>query len=261
MTTETQVPTGEETQNQSPAEDTTPSQIATATTPEIVTPDPEETTVESHEPETGDERDKTIRRLQRRIDKKHAGEAVALERARIAEERLALVESKAPEQASSTPEPAPGPADIEAAAERLSTIKEINKQANAVAAEGKKRYPDFKDALSAVLEEVGSLFDTTGFPTPIGSAILESDDAAALLHYLGKNQDVAAELIGLSPTMLGRRIDRIETAMKAKPKTSSAPKPLEPVKPSAVSNDLSDDLSPEEWRRRREKELRARRSP
>jgi len=74
-------------------------------------------------------------------------------------------------------------------------------------------------------------------------AILESDDAAALLHHLGTNPDLAAELNGLSPAQLGRRIERFEAQMKAKPQpkpVSKAPEPARPISASRSSGNLAD---------------------
>lgn len=253
MTTENQVSAAEETQIQSAEE------LANEI-PEVAEPETEETQVESHEPETGDERDKTIRRLQRRIDKKHADAAVAAERARVAEERLAQLTS----QAESKPEPEDKPqkrqeVDPVVLAGQIARINEINAKSNTIAADGKKRFPDWKDALTTVGEELGALFYPNGHVTPIGEAlVIDAEDPAKLLHYLGTNPEIASELVGLSPTKLGRQIERIEASLKAKPKASSAPKPLTPVRAAAASNDLSDDLSPEEWRRRRDKAVRGR---
>lgn len=147
-------------------------------------------------------------------------------------------------------------------AQQIADQKEFDKQCNTVASQGKEKFPDFKDALNALIEEAGPLVDPkTGWKTVLGEQILDSEAPAALIHYLGKNPEIAAELEGLTPGRMARKLLAIETKMNEKPKTSSAPKPLEPVRPAAASNDLSDDLSAEEWARRRNKELRARRSP
>jgi hypothetical protein len=92
-------------------------------------------------------------------------------------------------------------------------------------------------------------------------AVLDSDKPAELLYFLGKNPDLASELVGLSPAQLGRRIARLETQMaeQAKPKTSAAPRPLDPVRGGSSDNELRSDLSTDEWMRRREKQLQERR--
>jgi hypothetical protein len=89
--------------------------------------------------------------------------------------------------------------------------------------------------------------------------VLESDKPEALLYHLGKNPDLAAELTDLSPTQLARKLDRIERDMASalKPKSSNAPKPLEPVKGVASDSELGPNLSDAEWMRRREAQIKA----
>jgi hypothetical protein len=87
----------------------------------------------------------------------------------------------------------------------------------------------------------------------VAEAILDSDDPAALLHHLGTNADLAADLVGLTPTQVARRIAKLEIELKQpkEPKQSTAPKPITPVRSAAdTGSGLSDSLSPEEWRRR-----------
>lgn len=85
----------------------------------------------------------------------------------------------------------------------------------------------FDQACNAVNEEVS--FYENGRPTPFLEAVMDSEDPAKLLHYLGNNTELAAELSELRPAQIGRRIARIEAQMAAKPQTSAAPKPLQPL--------------------------------
>ena len=141
--------------------------------------------------------------------------------------------------------------DPVALATHIADVREITAKSNKVVSEGEKRFSDFKQAVVQLAEEVGPLFDQHGRPTSVAEAVLDSDDPAGLLHYLGTHPDTAAELADLKPTQLGRRIERIETLMKAKPRISNAPAPLTPVKgTSANSNDLNDEISADEYLRR-----------
>lgn len=123
-------------------------------------------------------------------------------------------------------------------------MERVTEKANSIAQDGEKRFKDgFRSALETVAEEAGPLFNQRGLPTALGEAILESDDAAALLHHLGTNPDLAAELNGLSPAQLGRRIERFEAQMKAKPQpkpVSKAPEPARPISASRSSGNLAD---------------------
>lgn len=119
-----------------------------------------------------------------------------------------------------------------ALAREIATIERVNEKSNRIAEDGNKRYPNFTESLVKVVEEVGNLFNERGHPTAVGEALLESDDMPALVDFLGKNPDLAADLEGLSPTKLGRQIERIEAQMKTtRPKpVSRASEPISPIK-------------------------------
>ena len=146
-------------------------------------------------------------------------------------------------------------------AREIATIERTRDKSNDVANAGFKKYGEeaFKRSLQTVIDEAGPLISERGHLTPLGEAILDAENAAALIKYLGSDPALADELDGLSATQLGRRIERIEAQMQATPKTSSAPKPLTATRGAASSgNNLSDDLSIDEWVKRRNKEVRAR---
>jgi hypothetical protein len=218
----------------------------------------ETTEVTPQEPEQQeppkDDADKTVKRLERRINQKHAQAAAAEERARMIEAQLTEARQRLSqyETPQETQQQAPDPFKL---AEVIATVREVNAKANKVAAEGKSRFPDFIQALQEVAQEVGPLFDAQrgGLPTAVGEAILDSDDPAALLHHLGTNPDVAADLRGLSPIQVARRVARIEAELSKprEPKESKAPKPITPVKSGKTDTTaLSDELPLDEWAKR-----------
>jgi len=93
-----------------------------------------------------------------------------------------------------------------------------------------QKLPGFDDACNAVNEEIP--FYESGRPTAFLDAVMDSDAPAKLLHYLGQNPDLAAELANLKPAQMGRRIERIEAQMKAGPAAkpvSGAPTPAKPI--------------------------------
>jgi hypothetical protein len=83
-------------------------------------------------------------------------------------------------------------------------------------------------------EDVASVVRTTG-AWNIRDVILESDNGAAIVNYLGKNPKVLKEISNLPPSAQTRRLIRIETDLEAKPRKtiSSAPDPVNTVKGSA----------------------------
>lgn len=207
---------------------------ATEQTNELDVVTPEATAEVKEQTSEKDERDRAIKRMERRIDRKHAEAAVANERVRVLEERLASVEKAQPAPEKVEVDPRELERVIEERTAERTRIQTLNKQCDAVAEEGKKKFKDFDVALAAVRAEI-PLFDQKG-ATPALQVILEADQPAALLHYLGTNPDVVSELADLTPTQLARRLDRIEREMAAKPKTSAAPKPIEPVSGKATAS-------------------------
>lgn len=233
---ENNVSPGEETQNPTPELDATPEVV----NPETVTTEPDET--------PDDPRDKTVKSLQRRVDRitaaRYQAEARAQQAEREREEvRQRLAQYEQPEQQHSQ---APDPLSL---AKEIAKIERVTEKANGIAKDGAARFENFKAALQVVSREAGPLFDQVGRPTPLGEVCISADDPAALLHYLGSDPDLAAELADLTPIQQARRIARIEMDMSKpkEPPRSNAPKPLKPVK--AVSSDvaLSDQDSAEAW--------------
>lgn len=171
-------------------------------------------------------------KFERRLNRKHAEAAQATERARFLEEQLQRhVQPQQEEQQERQPEQI----DVRAAARELLEQERIATRSQEIKAALVKELgaDGFADALQTVIEEAGPLADERGRWTPLGEAIADSDNAAALLKYLKDNPDEASELHGLSATRLGKRIASIEAAIaKQDPKPSKAPKPLEPIKPS-----------------------------
>lgn len=207
----------------------------TQTAPEVVTPEVEAKQDQQADAESPkeDDAEKARRAMQRRIDKRTAD----LYRERAEKEHLAQRLAEIEARLSGQPEQKSEPVDPHALAREIATVEKVTEKANNVAAQGEKRFgEEFGRAIAAVTEEAGPLFDRKGLPTAIGEAVLDADDPAALLHHLGKNPDLAAELQNLSPAKLGRRILQIEGQMQAKP----APKPVSgapaPVKPIGASN-------------------------
>lgn len=232
-----------------PAEQVAP--VATET-PEVVAPDTELEQEESPEAKAEAERQKAIKNLQRRVDRKHAQAAAAEERARLAEQRAAELEARLTggnqDQEALTPEKVLPIA--QQLAEQIAEQNKVRERIGSVLSKG-KGLEGFDAACNTVNEEV-PFYDDKGRPTPFLREVLDCDSPHAVLHHLGNNPEIAAELAGLSQSQVARRLVKLEAELSkpAEPKQSTAPKPISPVKASADTGGLSDGLSPEEWRRR-----------
>lgn len=242
MNTETQVSPGEETQNPAP-------EVANET-PEVAAPEALET--EQKPSEDTDDGDKSLKRMQRRIDRRTADlYRERAERERLSQE-LESLRSQAQPQEQQFDEKS-----IEKRALEIARRAQVADKSNSVYTSGKKAFPDFDQALTTVIAEAGPLIDRAGLPTALGEAVLDAEKPEALIHYLGKNPEVAEELAGLSPTQLARRLVRIEDQMNAKPKVSAAPQPLKPVKPAASNDMPSDDDDVNTWMKKERARLAA----
>lgn len=236
------------------AETQNPAVEPVVTTPEVEASEVIE--VESQD-QTEDEADKALKRMQRRIDKRTADVYRERGRAEALAQRVAELEAKSgledrPQEQS----------DPRVLAKEIARVERFSDQANSIVNEGTKAYPDYMVALKELAREVGDFVKPNGAPSSFMEVVLEVvDKPSAVLYHLGKNPDLAEELADLSPLKLAKRLDRIERELtdKSTPKPSSAPKPLDPVKPKASDSGLSSDLSTDEWMRRREKEIREKR--
>lgn len=228
MNTETTVAPDVATQN--PASE--PVQSPEVTTPETQAEETQPQSVETEESRA----EKAAKALERRLGKRTAD----LYRTRAELERAERELSQLRQQPSQEPA-SQEQIDPHELAKELVRIERVNEKSNQIAKDGGKRFEKFLDVVAELQAEAGPMFDKTGKPTALGDALLDADDPAGVMHYLGTNPEVAAELAELTPAQLGRRIGRIETDMKAKPTISSAPKPLPPVKASASQSGPRDE--------------------
>jgi hypothetical protein len=142
--------------------------------------------------------------------------------------------------------------------------------------EAVQRRAKFDERVTQFKSTVEDYDDVVTPSTPVSEgmadALLDSDEAGALMYYLGKNPDVAAKLYHLSPAKAGREIQKIEDRLVAERKkaaekpVSKAPPPAPEIKGAAdgstkakPDDPASDtELSDAEWTRRRNAQLRRR---
>lgn len=245
--------------NQAPPVEAQNQTVPTAETPEVAAPETDENQQPEQKAPEEDPAAKSQRAMERRIQRltaaryqEQARAQQALEQAQQLQARLAQYEAP--------PEPqqdAPDPVRI---ASELRLIEKTTEKSNAVANDGKARFPDFMTAVQKLNAEVGAMTDNFGRPTPMLKAILGAKDPAALIHHLGTNPDEAADLASLgSHTERVWRLAEIAAAISQpkEPKQSTAPKAIPTVK-GATRDDggVSDSLSTEEWIKRRNKQAR-----
>lgn len=200
--------------------------------------------------------EKEARALKRRIDRltrnKYQSEAQMQQmQAELTQLRAQLGQGGDDPQAPA----APKPADLQRQAREMVEIERINARCDDVAAKGEAQFPDFKEKVLELGQEL-PLFTQQG-PTPIMQAILDADDPAALIYHLGSNPDAAAELADMTPRQQMRHLIKIEAeigkpsdppASTPAPAVSKAPPPVQPNR--SASGQFTKDpekMTDEEW--------------
>jgi hypothetical protein len=114
-------------------------------------------------------------------------------------------------------------------------------------AEAKKSYADFDDVIA-----VASRSDVVA--PHIAEMVIESDQAADVAYYLGKNPALARQISQMAPLEAARELGRIEARVtRPKPRTeTTAPDPIAPVRGKASAGKDPDKMTPQEWRTWRE---------
>ena len=94
----------------------------------------------------------------------------------------------------------------------------------------------------------------------MAEAIMRSTNGADVAYYLGKNPDQAARIASLDPFSAAVEIGRIAaTVVRPQPrKTSNAPPPIQPVGTRATPATDPDKMSPDEWMKWRNGQLKKR---
>lgn len=242
----------------------------------------EEAEPESKEKEPEEPKEKKGGGFQRRIDK-------LTREKRELEERLAKAEAAAKEKPAdepAKPEAKPKPrsedfdsfdeftealfdwkreqSEAEKASKEADSKKAAEEEAEAtqlVEAHSKREekarevYTDYDE----VMEEAGKI----SLPNHLGLAILQDEQSAVLAYHLAKNPDELDRLMKLGPVAAVREVGKLSAKLsqpepKPQSKKTSAPAPVQPLKPaggrerSIYDKDLGEDI--EEYRRLRSKQ-------
>lgn len=201
--------------------------------------------------------DKTVRKLQRRIDSRTRG--LGERDAEIAHLRRQLEdrESQRTETTQGDGGTKPlGEADIERRARELADDRVYRESISTRTTEmlkAGKEFEGFSDLASDVAQEI-PFIDRRGKPTPFIEDVLERSPkvAAELLTYLGRNPDVLGDLAEMTERQRVRKLALIEIEITKKPEPrSKAAKPITPVNGRADSSRDPSSLTDAEWRTQR----------
>jgi len=172
-----------------------------------------------------------------------------------------------PQQAYNAPPPNQAAIDryVEERAAQLAATQEFNRRCNETAEVGRRAYPDFDSRVSKLIGLVdGNDPSAVSTYNSFLNAAMETGEASKLIYALGGDLNEASRLLSLSPIRMAVEL----TKMAAKPvqEISAAPRPINPAASMGVNNRTSmsaddpssDQLSTEEWMRRREEQLATR---
>lgn len=139
----------------------------------------------------------------------------------------------------------------------------------------KERADQFTEEHEDFNEVVARVQVSKNIAEAVQVSLLEDDNGPALAYYLGEHPEVVSKLNDMTAAgavrYLGRLSERLfpEKAEEEVPEPPTpepkaavqAPAPIKPVKkPSPTATGLSDDLSPEEWLKRRRAQLAGRKT-
>jgi hypothetical protein len=142
--------------------------------------------------------------------------------------------------------------------------------------EAMSRRAKFDERIEAFAKTVDDYHDVVTDDTPVSEAmadvLMDTDEAGALMYYLGNNPDEARKLYHMTPAKAGRELQKLEDRLVAERKKAAekpvskgpAPTPRIEAGDTAVRVDPttpdSDQLSDAEWARLRKKQVERKRS-
>lgn len=152
------------------------------------------------------------------------------------------------------------PEDIQRELQTRVHVAEVAAETAATIKNYMKSDPKFAENLKEIAEEAGPMV-VNGLPSPLLEAILDCDKPHKVAAFLKANPESAAELDGLSPARLARKLVVIEAGLTASKETkvSSAAKPLQPVKAGGTTNALPPETDRYAWIEARNKQVGRRR--
>ena len=212
-------------------------------------------------PEEKSEEAKAIKRMQRRIDK------ITAKSHRTQAENDELVQRLAKYESSLQSKDEYSDDDIEAAvnakatalaremAKDMSEQTIVDRKIESVLKSGKS-LEKFDDACNAVNKEL-PFYTKTNKPTEFLSSVLEFKAPERLLHHIGSNEELLEELSELNKTQRVIRLAEIHRDLidKSKPKQSTAPKPLEPVRATGSADKALSELGLDDFMKRRREQI------
>jgi hypothetical protein len=156
---------------------------------------------------------------------------------------------------------------IEERAAALAATQEFNRRCNETAEAGRRAFPDFDTKVQKLVGLVdGNDPASVSVYNSFLNAAMETGEASKLIYSLGGDLNEASRILSLPPVRMAVELTR----MSSRPvqEISGAPRPINPAASMGVNNRTplsaddpnSDQLTTEEWMRRREEQISSRRT-
>ncbi len=133
-----------------------------------------------------------------------------------------------------------------------SAVADFNSKCNAVAEQGKEKFPDFNKRVDILNQSLG------GIPPEFLESVIEFPNAPEIIHSLGGDLDEADRILNLPIRRQAIELARLSDKLGKVKQTpiSRAPNPVNPVSTGRrVESGLDDSLSHSEWLRRRNEQV------
>lgn len=124
--------------------------------------------------------------------------------------------------------------------------QQFDRALTVVEKEGTTKFKDFVDVVSQG-PRLGPM---------VGDLVMRTEKPAEITYYLAKNPEQAIAIASMHPMMMAREIGKLEAQFSSKRVTSAPPPPKTVGSSDKGPQGLSDDLSSEEWYRRRAAQIR-----
>jgi hypothetical protein len=189
--------------------------------------------------------ERTIARLQKRLDKETGNKKDLQKELNAAKLSLEATFTEA---------------DVQTRAEQIAAEKVLQKEftnaCNKLAAEATKIDKQFDKKVKVMGEDIGAI------PSAMIGILEDLDNGGAILAHLVNNVDEAEEIYSLSLAKMSLRLSKLSEKLLTKPKKdiSKVPAPNEPVSPSSKTSTVLRDNEPmEDWVKKRNAQVEERR--
>ncbi|HKU51987.1 MAG TPA: hypothetical protein VJQ25_05940 [Nitrospira sp.] len=155
---------------------------------------------------------------------------------------------------------------VRAEAARLAAAEQFNARCLDVVNQGRKEFADFDLRVDDLKRIVGSDPTSVNMYSGLIAAAIETGEGAKIIHRLGGDLNLAANLMEMNPVKMGMELAKLALSGDSSPIVSNAPRPIRNLGAAAQHSAIdptdptrAGKLSTPEWMKRREAQVAERR--